>query len=221
MNERNDDFIEFLCTHIIDKNTLKIKELNEENRAYLLALFDECWITTQNKSKREIMKQMHEIIVNSHGLDQLKQKNQIEILSVFLYHYEQLFEKSNSLRPSKYELTILFMTFEFNATIIHFLVNSYKHFFKDIAFVDSSDFIVDWLSEGQLAILNTNIEKVNTYYKIGLMKQHLYPKKIDYYSKEVFEETGHNSKNVKPIKGLGLEFVFGSKSFTPPKLSSE
>ena len=42
MNERNDDFIEFLCTHIIDKNTLKIKELNEENRAYLLALFDEC-----------------------------------------------------------------------------------------------------------------------------------------------------------------------------------
>ncbi|MBP6257223.1 hypothetical protein KA405_06085 [Patescibacteria group bacterium] len=62
---------------------------------------------------------------------------------------------------------------------------------------------------------------MNTYYKIGLMKQHLYPKKIDYYSKEVFEETGHNSKNVKPIKGLGLEFVFGSKSFTPPKLSSE
>lgn len=219
MVDRKDDFIELLYKSSIDTNTCKIKELTWEKLEYLLLCVEEAWITTHDKSKLQIMKQIHTIIVNANERDILKQKNQVEILTVFLYHYEQLFEKSDALRPSKYELTILFIAYKFNATSIKFLVNQYRSFFKDIAFVDDSDFIMDWLGKDQSDLLNTNMNKINTYYKMGLIKKYLYPEKIDYYSKKVFEETGHNNKHVKPIKGLGLEFVFGSKTFASPELN--
>ncbi|MBK7807945.1 MAG: hypothetical protein IPJ51_16865 [Saprospiraceae bacterium] len=119
---------------------------------------------------------------------------------------------------TKQELTSAFVGKELTATDIRVLVNQYKYIFKDIAFLDNSDFILDNLSSEELDILNINMSKVNTYYKMGLIKKYLYPEKIDYYSEKAFAETGHNKLDVKPLTGLGLEFVFGSKTFLKPVL---
>lgn len=220
MLNRKDDFIELLYKSSIDTNTCTIKDLTREKLEYLLQCVEEAWITTHGKSKRQIMEQIHTIIVNANERDTLKQKNQVEILTVFLYHYEQLFEKLDSLRPSTYELTNLFVVYEFNATIIEFLVNKYRSFFQDIAFLDDSDFILDGLNADQMTLLQINMQKINTYYKIGLIKQYLYPKKIDYLAKGMWKNS-RSVPDVKPITGLWLGFVFGSKNFIPPKLSSE
>ncbi len=117
-------------------------------------------------------------------------------------------------------LTITFSLKEFNATDIETLVNleEFRKSFKDMAFMDPSDFILDNLTQSEKEMIDLNMKKINIYYKMGLIRHYLYPPKLTPFSKKAFEETGHNQKNVKPIKGLGMEFVFGSKRFIKPSL---
>lgn len=117
-------------------------------------------------------------------------------------------------------LTITFSLKEFNATDIKTLVNleEFRQSFKGMAFMDPSDFILDDLTKSEIEMIDLNMKKINTYYKMGLIYKYLHPVKVDPFSKETFEETGHNQRDVKPIKGLGMEFVFGSKEFIKPDL---
>jgi hypothetical protein len=91
------------------------------------------------------------------------------------------------------------------------LVFEYKEFFRHTAYIAFEKFANDNMSKTENNNLTKNLEKINRYYKSGIMKHFLYPKVVNPYSREAFEFTGHNCLKVKQHKGLDSKFLFSSK----------